>query len=115
LAEYKSQHEKREVQSLRGKINYLRRFISNLAGKIESFLLSVRLKHEKGFIWGGRTEGSVRKNKKLPEQAAYVESTMSRRSIQIVRGSSREGHRRRTDTRRLGERVCGCIPELVAA
>jgi hypothetical protein len=28
---------KRDVQKLLGKINYLRRFISNLAGKVESF------------------------------------------------------------------------------
>jgi hypothetical protein len=30
----------------------LRHFISNLAGKIESFLPLVRLRHEKEFIWG---------------------------------------------------------------
>jgi hypothetical protein len=34
------------------KINYLRRFISNLAGKVESFLALVRLKHEEDFVWG---------------------------------------------------------------
>jgi hypothetical protein len=43
---------KRDVQKLLGKINYLRRFISNLAGKIDSFLPLVRLKHENEFIWG---------------------------------------------------------------
>jgi hypothetical protein len=43
---------KREVQKLLGKINYLRRFISNMTGKIDSFLLLVRLKHEKEFTWG---------------------------------------------------------------
>jgi hypothetical protein len=32
---------KKEVQSLLGKVNYLRQFISNLAGKVES-LLSAR-------------------------------------------------------------------------
>jgi hypothetical protein len=43
---------KPDVQKLLGKINYLRRFISNLAGKIDSFLPLVRLKHENEFIWG---------------------------------------------------------------
>jgi hypothetical protein len=43
---------KRDVQKLLGKINYLRRFISNLAGRVETFLPLVRLKHEKEFMWG---------------------------------------------------------------
>jgi hypothetical protein len=43
---------KRDVQKLLGKINYLRQFISNLTGKIDSFLPLVRLKHENEFIWG---------------------------------------------------------------
>jgi hypothetical protein len=32
-----------------GKINYLRQFISNMAGKVESLLPLVRLKHEREF------------------------------------------------------------------
>jgi hypothetical protein len=43
---------KKEVQSLLGKVNYLRCFISNLAGRVESLLPLVRLKHEKEFLWG---------------------------------------------------------------
>jgi hypothetical protein len=43
---------KQDVQKLLGKINYLRRFIANLASKIESFLPLVRLKHEEDFQWG---------------------------------------------------------------
>ena len=42
---------KRDVQKLLGKINYLRRFISNLAGKIESFVPLLRLKYETEFTW----------------------------------------------------------------
>jgi hypothetical protein len=37
---------KRDVQKLLGKINYLQHFIANLAGKIDSFLSLVWLKHE---------------------------------------------------------------------
>jgi hypothetical protein len=40
------------VQKLLGKINYLRQFISNLAGKIKTFLPLVKLKHEDEFTWG---------------------------------------------------------------
>jgi hypothetical protein len=47
---------KKEVQSLLGKVNYLRRFISNLTGWIESLLPLVRLKHEAYFRWGGEQQ-----------------------------------------------------------
>jgi hypothetical protein len=41
-----------DVQKLLGKVNYLRRFISNLASKVDSFLPLIRLKHHKDFRWG---------------------------------------------------------------
>jgi hypothetical protein len=47
---------KRDVQKLLGKIDYLRRFIANLAGKIDSFLPLLKLKHEEEFCWGQRKE-----------------------------------------------------------
>jgi hypothetical protein len=47
---------KKDVQKLLGKINYLRCFISNLAGRVESLLPLVRLKHEEEFTWGGGAE-----------------------------------------------------------
>jgi hypothetical protein len=40
---------KKGVQKLLGKINYLRCFISNIAGRVESLLPLVRLKHEEEF------------------------------------------------------------------
>jgi hypothetical protein len=43
---------KKEVQSLLGKVNYLRQFISNLAERVESLLPLVQLKHDKDFEWG---------------------------------------------------------------
>jgi hypothetical protein len=43
---------KKEVQKLLDKINYLRHFIFNLAGRVESLLPLVRLKHEEEFTWG---------------------------------------------------------------
>jgi hypothetical protein len=44
---------KKDIQKLLGKINYLRHFISNLAGRVESLLPLVQLKHEEEFTWGG--------------------------------------------------------------
>jgi ribonuclease HI len=43
---------KRDVQKLLGKINYLRHFIANIAGKVDPLLPLVRLWHEKDFVWG---------------------------------------------------------------
>jgi hypothetical protein len=42
---------KKDVQKLLGKINYLRHFISNLAGRVETLFPLVWLKHEE-FTWG---------------------------------------------------------------
>jgi hypothetical protein len=44
---------KKDVQKLLGKINYLRCFISNLTGRVESLLPLVQLKHEEEFTWLG--------------------------------------------------------------
>jgi hypothetical protein len=43
---------KKDARKLLGKINYLRHFISNLAGRVESSLPLVLLKHEEEITWG---------------------------------------------------------------
>jgi hypothetical protein len=50
---------KKGVQKLLGKIIYLRRFIANLAGKIESFLSLIWLKHEGDFSWGAEQDEAL--------------------------------------------------------
>jgi hypothetical protein len=52
------------VQKLLGEINYLWRFISNLAGKIESFLPLVKLKHDDKFTWGASQREALDRIKK---------------------------------------------------
>jgi hypothetical protein len=54
---------KRDVHSLLGKVNYLRRFVSNLAGRVESLLSLVRLKHEADFAWGQSRDGLLKISK----------------------------------------------------
>jgi hypothetical protein len=41
-----------EMQKFLGKVNYLRRFISNLAEKIDAFTPIIRLKNDAEFTWG---------------------------------------------------------------
>ena len=43
---------KKDLQKFLGKVNYLRRFISNLSGKIDAFTPILRLKNEAEFTWG---------------------------------------------------------------
>ena len=45
---------KKDLQKFLGKVNYLRRFISNLSGKIDAFTPILWLKNETEFTWGGR-------------------------------------------------------------
>jgi hypothetical protein len=54
---------KKDVQKLLGKINYLRCFISNLAGQVEPWLPLIQLKHEKGFTWGAEQREAFQKIK----------------------------------------------------
>jgi hypothetical protein len=43
---------KRELQQLIGKINFVRRFTSNLSGRIELFMDMVKIKADEEFRWG---------------------------------------------------------------
>ena len=43
---------KKELQKLIGKINFVRRFISNLSGRIELFIGLVKIESEDEFHWG---------------------------------------------------------------
>jgi hypothetical protein len=42
----------KELQSLLGKINFVRRFISNLAQKVLPFYPLLRIKKDQKFVWG---------------------------------------------------------------
>ena len=43
---------KKELQKLIGKINFVKRFISNLSGRIEPFMGLVKIKSDDEFHWG---------------------------------------------------------------
>ena len=43
---------KTELQSLIGKVNFIRRFISNLSGKIRAFSPLLKLRADQEFVWG---------------------------------------------------------------
>jgi hypothetical protein len=73
---------KKDVQKLLGKINYLRRLISNLAGRVESLLPMVQLKHEEEFTWeGGRIVASLRQDQGLLGDTSHVTSSKGRKPV----------------------------------
>jgi hypothetical protein len=90
---------KRDVQKLLGKVNYLRCFIANLAGKVESFLPLVRLKHNDEFTWGGRPKEGVREDQGVSIKCTGSQGTKGGRSMQIVHYHSVQRYRHSVDTR----------------
>jgi hypothetical protein len=50
------------MQKFLGKVKYLRRFISNLSGKISAFAPILQLKNEAEFAWGQMSNAPVRKS-----------------------------------------------------
>lgn len=48
---------KKELQKLIGKINFVRRFISNLSGRIEPFMPLIKIKEDGDFRWGQTSSG----------------------------------------------------------
>ena len=53
-------------------MNFLRRFISNLSGKIDAFTPILRLKDEAEFTWGAKKQGAFEKIKKYLSSAPVL-------------------------------------------
>jgi hypothetical protein len=56
---------KRELQQLIGKINFVRRFISNLSGRIEPFMELVKIKANEKFRWGQSSNRHLKRLKSI--------------------------------------------------
>jgi hypothetical protein len=56
---------KRELQQLIGKINFTRRFISNLSRRIDPFMDLVKIKVDEEFRWGQRNNERSKKSKNI--------------------------------------------------
>ena len=56
---------KKDLQKFLGKVNYLRRFISNLSGKIDAFTPILRLKNEAEFTWGQNSKRLLRRSRSI--------------------------------------------------
>jgi len=65
---------KLEMQKLLGKVNYLWRFISNLAGKINAFTPVIRLKNDVEFTWGAEQQEAFDLIRKYLSSAAVLKA-----------------------------------------
>jgi hypothetical protein len=63
-----------KVQKFLGKVNYLRRFISNLAGKIDAFTPILWLKNDVEFAWGAEQQEAFDLIKKYLSSAPVLKS-----------------------------------------
>ena len=54
---------KKDLQKFLGKVNFLRRFISNLSGKIDAFTPILRLNDETEFTWEAKEQEAFEKIK----------------------------------------------------
>nr|CAD39373.2 OSJNBb0021I10.7 [Oryza sativa Japonica Group] len=51
--------DKKKLQELIGKVNFVRRFISNLSGRLEPFTPLLRLKADQEFTWGAEQQKAL--------------------------------------------------------
>jgi hypothetical protein len=68
---------KNDMQKFIGKVNYLRRFISNLSGKICAFAPILRLKNEAEFTWGANQQRAFEDIKKYLSSPLVMKSPMA--------------------------------------
>ena len=54
---------KKDLQEFLGKVNFLRRFISNLSVKIDAFTPILRLKNEAEFTWGRSNKRHLKRSR----------------------------------------------------
>jgi hypothetical protein len=75
---------KKELQKLIGKINFVRRFISNLSGRIEPFMGLVKIKSDDEFRWGAEQQQALDEIKEYLSKPFYVYLSVGDTSIASV-------------------------------
>jgi hypothetical protein len=69
---------KRELHSFLSKVNYLRRFISNLSGRARAFTPILRLKNDAEFSWGAEQQAAFEENKEYLFTSSVLKASQSR-------------------------------------
>jgi hypothetical protein len=75
---------KTELQSLIDKINFIRRFISNLSGRIKAFSPLLKLKADQEFVWGAEQQLALDEIKKYLTNPPVLVPPPTREAFQVV-------------------------------
>jgi hypothetical protein len=65
----------KELQSLLGKINFVRRFISNLSQKVLPFSPLLKIKKDQKFVWGDEQQKAFDEIKQYMKESVDVKSS----------------------------------------
>ncbi|CAL9011615.1 unnamed protein product [Prunus brigantina] len=79
---------KKELQSFLGKVNFLRRFISNLTGKIRPLTPLLKLKDAEQFVWGAEHQPALDDIKKYLSQPPVLMPPKRRKPLRLQRALS---------------------------
>jgi hypothetical protein len=79
----------KELQSLLGKINFVRRFISNLSQKVLPFSPLLRIKKDQKFVWGYEQQKAFDEIKRY---MTSVGASTIEQAFQVVRGGRYPNH-----------------------
>ena len=88
---------KKDLQKFLGKVNFLKRCISNLFGKIEAFTPILWLKNEAEFTWGEEQQEAFEKIKKYLSSPPVLKAPMRGTCWRFLR-SIEYGFRKRTES-----------------
>jgi hypothetical protein len=69
---------KKELQSFLGNENYLRRFISNLWGRVKAFTPILQLKNNALFIWGAEQQAAFKEIKEYLSTPLVLKAPQSK-------------------------------------
>src|ERR1044072_6521734 len=87
IMDVKPPSTKKELQSLLGKINFLRRFVSNLSGKTKAFSPLLRLKNEE-FLWREEPQEAFDKIKEYLVKPPILAPPLRNRPIRLYIAAS---------------------------
>jgi hypothetical protein len=81
---------KKELQSFIGNVNYLRRLISNLSGRVNAFTPILQLKNDAEFIWGAEQQAAFEEIKEYLDTSPVLKAPQSRAPFRLYVGAEND-------------------------
>ena len=84
---------KKELQGFLGQVNYVRRFMANLAGKTKQFSPLLRLKHESEFKWNEEHQKALDQIKQdLASAPVLIPPRQNEKPLRFLNQENEKGH-----------------------